>query len=92
MTTLHKQAQRKLLKDGFGEPVRAERWRNVFFTRWEKSYRAKTIFTSRDECDHDAKRIEYELSDWSMGIRTADGYLDGRDYSHTIQMPIGGQS
>ncbi len=68
------------------EPIRAERWRNLAFS---KSGRSMLGFHTFDTPDGAKNALDNAVtSPMTIALQGIDGYMYISDYSHAIQMPV----
>lgn len=95
--------KRKLLRDGIspdsGEPVKADKWRNLVFDKNGKSYFGCSTWESEDAAKLGTVGALQEIDKGANTLAVIGGPLKdptGRwpsllwfsDYSHTIQLPV----
>lgn len=84
----------KLSRDGIdpdkGEPIKADKWRNIDFDHNGKSYRCPELFNSKQEAklyNDEAVLLWQSHAYPNDGWQTLDGILLWRSYSYSIQLP-----
>ena len=86
----------KTIEDNLDKPIDSNQWRNILFSRFDtKSYRDQDIHPTEEAAkaafEDFINRAEQLNEQYGHAvIVTLDGPLMFHNWSHTIQMPLGG--